>query len=103
VTKHPDALEASGTRWKVLECGGFQCRPVVLGDGLKQNVWGGSGKPKFTKNKACLASAADHVNSVENRYSVKMATNTCILDDFRHKSHQKQPVDRLKVVFLTPK
>jgi hypothetical protein len=51
VTTHPDALKASGTRLKVLECGGFQCRPVVLGDGLKQNVWGGSGKPKFGKTE----------------------------------------------------
>ena len=31
VTEHPDALEASGTRLKVLECGEVQCRPVVSG------------------------------------------------------------------------
>jgi hypothetical protein len=96
-------LKASGTHWKVLECGGFQCRPVVLGDGLKQNAWGGSGKPKFGENRDCLATAADHENLVKDRYFMKLATNTCILDDFRHKSHQKQSVDHLKVVFLTPK
>jgi hypothetical protein len=83
--------------------GGFQCRPVVLGDGLKQNAGGGSGKPKFGKNRACLALAADHEKSVGDRYFTKLATNACILDDFRHKSHQKQLVDHLKVVFLTPK
>ena len=87
VTKHPDALKASGTRLKVLECVGFQCRPVVLGDGLKQNAWGGSGKPKFGENRACLASAADHENLVKNRYFTKLATNKYILDDFRHKRH----------------
>jgi hypothetical protein len=103
VRKHPDALDASGTRLKVLECWGFQCRPVVLGDGLKQNAWGDSGKPKFVANRACLASAADYENSAKDRNFVKMATNTCILDDFRHKIHQKQPVGRLKLVFLTPK
>jgi hypothetical protein len=75
----------------------------VVGDGLKQNVWGGSGKPKFGKNRACLALIADHGNSVKDRYFVKMATNTCILDDFQYKSHQKQPVDHIKVVILTPK
>jgi hypothetical protein len=103
VTKHPDALKASGTRLKVLECGGFQCRPVVLGDGLKQNVWGGSGKPKFVANRACLVSAANHENSVKDRYFVKMATNTCILDDFRYKNHQKQPVGHLNMVFFNEK
>jgi hypothetical protein len=44
---------------------GIQYRPVVLGDGLKQNAWGGSGKPKIVVNGACLASAADHENSVK--------------------------------------
>lgn len=73
----------------------------ALGGYLKLNVWGGSGKPKFGKNRACLALVADHGNSVKDRYFVKLATNTCILDDFRHKSHQKQPIDRLKVAFLT--
>jgi hypothetical protein len=87
----------------VLECGGFQCRPVVLGDGLKQSVWGGSSKPKFVANRACLASAADHENSVKNRYFMELATNICILDEFRHKRHQKPPVDHLKVVVLAHK
>lgn len=102
VTKPPDALEAIRHAVQVLVCGGFQFRPVVLGDGLKQNVWGGSGKPKFVENRACLASAANQENSVKDRYFVKTATNTCILDDFRHKSHQKQSFNHLKVVFLTP-
>jgi hypothetical protein len=82
VTKHPDALEAIRHAVQVLVCGGFQCRPVVLGDGLKQNAWGGSGKPKIVVNGACLASAGDHKKSVKNRYFVKMATNKCILDYF---------------------
>jgi hypothetical protein len=76
---------------------------VVLGDGLKQNALGGSGKPKIVVNGACLASAADHENSVKNRYLTKLATNACILAYFRHKSHQKQSVERLKVAFLPPK
>jgi len=76
---------------------------VVLGDGLKQNDWGGSDKPKFRENRACLASAADHENSVKNRNFMKLATNASILVDFRHKNHQKQSADHLKVVFLTPK
>jgi hypothetical protein len=77
---------------------GIQYRPVVLGDGLKQNAWGGSGRPKFVANRTCLASAADHEKSVDNRNFTKSATNTCILDDFRHKNHQKQSVDHLKMM-----
>jgi hypothetical protein len=103
VTTHPDALEAIRHAVQVLVCGGFQCRPVVLGDGLKQNAWGGSGKPKIVVNGACLASAVDHQTRSKNRNFMKLTTNTSILDDFRHKSHQKQSVDHLKVVFLTPK
>jgi hypothetical protein len=80
-------MKASGTRLKVLECGGFQCRPVGLGNGLKQNVWGGSSKPKFAEDRACLVLAAGDGNSVKNRYFTKLATNVAILDDFRHKSH----------------
>ena len=102
-TKRPDALKAQEHGLKVLEYVGFQCRPVKLGDGLKQCAWGGSSKPKFLANRACLASAADLENSIKNRYFMELATNICILDDFRCKSHQKQPVDHLKVVFLTPK
>jgi hypothetical protein len=67
---------------------GFQCRPVVLGDGLKQNVWGGSSKPKFAENRACMTSAGDHEDSIKNRYFMELATNMCILDNFRCKSHQ---------------
>ena len=85
-TKRPGALKAQEHGLKVLEYGGFQCRPVVLGDGLKQNAWGGSGKPKFAENKACLASAADHGNSIKNRYFMELATNIRILDDFRYKN-----------------
>jgi hypothetical protein len=54
----------------------------MLGDGLKQNAWGGSGKPKFVKKSACLVSAADNENPVKNRYLKKLATNMCILDEF---------------------
>jgi hypothetical protein len=61
---------------------GISVPPGGVGDGLKQNVWGDSGKPKFTKNKACLASAADHENPVTNRNFTNLATNECILDDF---------------------
>ena len=45
VTEHPDALEASGTRLKVLECGLVQCRQVGAGR-LPQNglFWGGFGR-----------------------------------------------------------
>jgi hypothetical protein len=96
-------LEAIRHAVQVLVCGGFQCRPVKLGDGLKRCAWGGSSKPKFVENRACLASAGDHKKSVKNRYFMEMTTNVYILDDFRHKSHQKQPVDHVKVVFLTPK
>jgi hypothetical protein len=82
---------------------GIQYRPVVLGDGLKQHAWGDSGKPQFGENRACLVSAADHGNSAKNRNFKKLTTNTCILDDFRYKNHQKQPVGHVKVVFLPPK
>jgi hypothetical protein len=61
---------------------GISVPPGGVGDGLKQNAWGGSGKPKFAENRACLASAADHENSVTNRNFMILATNMCILDDF---------------------
>jgi hypothetical protein len=58
---------------------------------------------KIRENRACLAAAADHENLVKDRYFVKMATDTCILDDFRHKNYQKLPVDGLKLVFFNEK
>jgi hypothetical protein len=87
----------------VLECWGYQYRPVKLGDGLKQNAWGGSGKPQIVVNGACWHRLPIMKTRSKNRYFTKLATNAYILVDFRHKSHQKQSVDHLKVVFLTPK
>jgi hypothetical protein len=46
-----------------------------------------------------LGIGCDHENSVKNHYFMKMTTNECILDDFRHKSYQKQSVESLKVAF----
>ena len=40
VTKHPDALAASGTRLKVLNCGEVQYRPVVSGSIPKMVCFG---------------------------------------------------------------
>ena len=40
VTEHPDALEASGTRLKVLECGVDFCCPVLLGSFPKTGRFG---------------------------------------------------------------
>jgi hypothetical protein len=64
-TKRPDALKAQEHGLKVLECGGFQCRPVVRATAPKKTVWGGSSTPKFGENRACLVSAVDHENSVK--------------------------------------
>ncbi len=61
---------------------------LAVGGGLKQNVWGGSGKLNLVENATCLASAADHENSIKNRNFVKLTTNTCILDDFKYKNHK---------------
>ena len=92
VTKQPDALEAIRHAVQVLVCGGISVPPdatfVAVGDGLKQNVWGGSGMSYLVKNATCLVSAVDHENSVKNRNFVKLTANECILDDFRCKSHQ---------------
>ena len=45
VAEHPDVLEASGTRLKVLECGEVQYRPVVSGS-IPKTVcfWDGFGR-----------------------------------------------------------
>ena len=45
MTEHPDALEASGTRLKVLECGVDSRCPVLLGSVPKtERFWDGFGR-----------------------------------------------------------
>jgi hypothetical protein len=82
---------------------GISVPPGGVGRRPQTKCLGRLRQAKTQGKQSLLGIGCDHENSVKNHYFMKMTTNKCILDDFRHKNYQKQSVESLKVVFLTPK